>query len=85
MRYSYRVFGGLRFFERQEVKHALAYLRLLASDDDAGALLRVINFPRAALVPARSNNCRISRRSAAQLVGGGERKGSDECRARSAE
>jgi DNA helicase-2/ATP-dependent DNA helicase PcrA len=42
---SYRVYGGLRFFERQEVKHALAYLRLLANADDDGALLRVINFP----------------------------------------
>ncbi len=42
---AYRVYGGLRFFERQEVKHALAYLRLLASDADDGALLRVINFP----------------------------------------
>jgi DNA helicase-2/ATP-dependent DNA helicase PcrA len=42
---SYRVFGGLRFFERQEIKHALAYLRLLASDGDDGALTRVINFP----------------------------------------
>ena len=42
---AYRVYGGLRFFERQEIKHALAYLRLLASDDDDGALTRVINFP----------------------------------------
>ncbi|MDZ7657433.1 MAG: 3'-5' exonuclease [Sulfurimicrobium sp.] len=42
---SYRVYGGLRFFERQEIKHALAYLRLLANPDDDGALLRVINFP----------------------------------------
>jgi DNA helicase-2/ATP-dependent DNA helicase PcrA len=33
----YRVYGGLRFFERQEIKHALAYLRLLASDEDDGA------------------------------------------------
>jgi DNA helicase-2/ATP-dependent DNA helicase PcrA len=41
----YRVYGGLRFFERQEVKHALAYLRLTANTDDDGALLRVINFP----------------------------------------
>jgi DNA helicase-2/ATP-dependent DNA helicase PcrA len=41
----YRVYGGLRFFERQEVKHALAYLRLLASDEDDGAFLRVVNFP----------------------------------------
>ncbi|MGH8622446.1 MAG: 3'-5' exonuclease, partial [Burkholderiales bacterium] len=41
----YRVYGGLRFFERQEVKHALAYLRLVANPDDDGALARVINFP----------------------------------------
>lgn len=41
----YRVYGGLRFFERAEIKHALAYLRLTASGDDDTALLRVINFP----------------------------------------
>jgi DNA helicase-2/ATP-dependent DNA helicase PcrA len=41
----YRVYGGLRFFERQEIKHALAYLRLVANPDDDGALTRVINFP----------------------------------------
>ncbi|WP_148714353.1 UvrD-helicase domain-containing protein [Chitinolyticbacter meiyuanensis] len=41
----YRVYGGLRFYERQEIKHALAYLRLIASNDDDNALLRVINFP----------------------------------------
>ncbi len=41
----YRVYGGLRFFERQEVKHALAYLRLLANPDDDAAFLRVVNFP----------------------------------------
>jgi DNA helicase II / ATP-dependent DNA helicase PcrA len=41
----YRVYGGMRFFERQEVKHALAYLRLIANPDDDNALLRVVNFP----------------------------------------
>nr|WP_294867289.1 UvrD-helicase domain-containing protein [uncultured Pseudogulbenkiania sp.] len=41
----YRVYGGLRFFERQEIKHALAYLRLIANPDDDNALLRVINIP----------------------------------------
>ncbi|HYH41268.1 MAG TPA: 3'-5' exonuclease, partial [Burkholderiales bacterium] len=41
----YRVYGGLRFFERQEIKHALAYLRLVASGDDDGAFLRIVNFP----------------------------------------
>ena len=41
----YRVYGGLRFFERQEIKHALAYLRLLANPSDDTAFLRVVNFP----------------------------------------
>ena len=41
----YRVYGGMRFFERAEVKHALAYLRLLAAADDDAAFLRVVNFP----------------------------------------
>jgi DNA helicase-2/ATP-dependent DNA helicase PcrA len=41
----YRVYGGLRFFERAEVKHALAYLRLIEQDDDDGAFLRVVNYP----------------------------------------
>jgi DNA helicase-2/ATP-dependent DNA helicase PcrA len=41
----YRVYGGLRFFERQEIKHALAYLRLASHPEDDGAFLRVVNFP----------------------------------------
>jgi DNA helicase-2/ATP-dependent DNA helicase PcrA len=41
----YRVYGGLRFFERQEIKHALAYLRLIANPDDDNAFLRIVNFP----------------------------------------
>ena len=41
----YRVYGGLRFFERAEVKHALAYLRLIAATQDDGSFLRVVNFP----------------------------------------
>src|SRR5213078_675417 len=36
----YRVYGGLRFFERAEIKHALAYLRLINASDDDGAFLR---------------------------------------------
>src|SRR4029453_8387045 len=41
----YRVYGGMRFFERAEGKHALAYLRLIAEPGDDGAFLRVVNFP----------------------------------------
>ena len=42
---AYRVYGGLRFFERQEIKHALAYLRLVANPHDDTAFARVVNFP----------------------------------------
>lgn len=41
----YRVYGGLRFFERAEIKHALAYLRLLENRHDDTSFLRVVNFP----------------------------------------
>ncbi|MEK8047066.1 UvrD-helicase domain-containing protein [Ideonella sp. LYT19W] len=41
----YRVYGGLRFFERAEVKHALAYLRLIENCNDDTSYLRVVNFP----------------------------------------
>jgi len=41
----YRVYGGLRFFERAEIKHALAYLRLMDNADDDNSFSRVVNFP----------------------------------------
>jgi DNA helicase-2/ATP-dependent DNA helicase PcrA len=43
--FPYRVYGGLRFFERAEVKHALAYLRLMENPNDDTSFLRVVNFP----------------------------------------
>ncbi|QCX49015.1 UvrD-helicase domain-containing protein [Ralstonia pseudosolanacearum] len=41
----YKVYGGLRFFERAEIKHALAYLQLLENSDNDAAFGRVVNFP----------------------------------------
>jgi len=69
----YRVYGGLRFFERAEVKHALAYLRLIENADDDTSFLRVVNFP-ARGIGARSieqlqDAARASGRSLAQSVG----------------
>src|SRR5260221_2037081 len=60
---AYKVYGGLRFFERQEVKHALAYLRLAANPDDDTAFTRVVNFPPRG----------IGARSVEQLQEAGER------------
>jgi DNA helicase-2/ATP-dependent DNA helicase PcrA len=41
----YKVYGGLRFFERAEIKHALAYLRILENPNDDTSFLRIVNFP----------------------------------------
>lgn len=42
---SYRIYGGVRFFDRAEVKDALAYLRLIVNTHDDTAFERVVNFP----------------------------------------
>lgn len=42
---AYRVYGGLRFFDRQEIKHVLSYLRLILNSNDNEAFLRVVNVP----------------------------------------
>ena len=69
----YRVYGGLRFFERAEVKHALAYLRLIENPNDDTSFLRVSNFPTRG-IGARSmellqDAARSSARSLYQSVG----------------
>jgi ATP-dependent DNA helicase UvrD/PcrA len=69
----YRVYGGLRFFERAEVKHALAYLRLIENPNDDTSYLRVVNFPTRG-IGARSieqlqDEARVSGRSLCQSAG----------------
>jgi DNA helicase-2/ATP-dependent DNA helicase PcrA len=69
----YRVYGGLRFFERAEIKHALAYLRLLENPNDDTSFLRVVNFPArgigARTLEQLQDAARHSGRSLAQSVG----------------
>jgi DNA helicase II / ATP-dependent DNA helicase PcrA len=68
----YRVYGGLRFFERAEVKHALAYLRLIENANDDTSFLRVVNFPArgigARTIELLQDAARTSGRSLAQSV-----------------
>jgi DNA helicase II / ATP-dependent DNA helicase PcrA len=69
----YKVYGGLRFFERAEVKHALSYLRLIENANDDTSFLRVVNFPTrgigARTVELLQDAARASGRSLAQSVG----------------
>lgn len=64
----YRIYGGLRFFERQEIKDALAYMRLINMPNDDAAFERVINTPSRGLgektvdairLHARQQNCAL--------------------------
>ncbi len=70
----YRVYGGLRFFERAEIKDALAYLRLIAHRDDDTSFERVVNRPTRGIGArtveamrnyARANGCSLWRAAAA--------------------
>jgi len=75
----YRVYGGLRFFERAEIKHALAYLRLLENPNDDTSYLRVVNFPTrgigARTLEQLQDAARTSGRSLYQSVGAVAGKG----------
>ena len=66
----YKVYGGLRFFERAEIKNALAYLRLLENPRDDTSFLRAVNFPpaghRCAQPGAIAGHCQIQRLLAAR-------------------
>ena len=70
----YRVYGGLRFFERAEIKDALAYLRLIANRDDDSSFERVVNRPTRGIGArtveqmrsyARANSCSMWRAAGA--------------------
>ena len=75
----YKVYGGLRFFERAEVKHALGYLRLIENPNDDTSFLRVVNFPTrgigARTIELLQDAARTSGRSLYQSVGAVAGKG----------
>ena len=75
----YKVYGGLRFFERAEIKHALSYLRLIENPNDDTSFLRVVNFPArgigARTLEQLQDVARQSGRSLAQSIGSVTGKG----------
>jgi len=73
----YRVYGGLRFFERAEIKDALAYLRLTANRDDDASFERVVNLPTRGIGArsmeivreySRANACSLWRAAGASIA-----------------
>ncbi len=60
---SYRVYGGVRFFERAEIKDVLAYLRLLVNHGDDAAFERVINLPTRGIGEAALSSLRTQAKS----------------------
>ncbi len=55
----YRVYGGLRFFERMEIKNALAYLRVMSNHHDDASFERVINTPTRGIGAKALDNIRL--------------------------
>jgi DNA helicase-2/ATP-dependent DNA helicase PcrA len=60
----YRVVGGLRFYERQEIRDAIAYLRIVAQPDDDLAFERIVNVPKRGLGSASLRSLHVLARSA---------------------
>ncbi|NOH81585.1 DNA helicase II [Vibrio sp. RE86] len=58
----YRIYGGMRFFERQEIKDALSYLRLMANRNDDAAFERVVNTPTRGLGDKTLETIRLAAR-----------------------
>ncbi len=78
-RIPYRVYGGLRFFERAEIKDALAYLRLIANRKDDASFERVVNLPTRGVGAksldivrdyARAHGCSLWEAAAAAIAAG---------------
>jgi DNA helicase-2/ATP-dependent DNA helicase PcrA len=75
----YRVYGGLRFFERAEIKDALAYLRMIANPEDDASFERAVNMPPRGIGPRTLDGVRAHARefgsplwqAAHELVQGG--------------
>jgi DNA helicase-2/ATP-dependent DNA helicase PcrA len=59
----YRVIGGPRFYERAEIRDAMAYLRLVASTDDSLAFERIVNLPKRGLGEAALQTIHVTARA----------------------
>jgi DNA helicase-2/ATP-dependent DNA helicase PcrA len=68
----YRVIGGLRFYERQEIRDAIAYMRVLTSPSDDLAFERIVNLPRRGVGDAALRTMHDARATAGSLYAGAD-------------
>ena len=82
----YKIFGGLKFYERAEIKNVMAYFKLLVNPFDEESFLRIINFPKRGIgevtvdkivLSARDYNFRSSDVEHTYFLWSGVRKGED--------
>jgi len=76
-RLPYKVYGGLRFFERAEVKDALAYLRLIANRDDDASFERIVNLPTRGIGARSMDTLREAARAAGSTLWAAATTGAD--------
>lgn len=57
----YQIVGGIKFYDRKEIKDILSYLRLISNPDDDNSLLRIVNEPKRGLAIRRWRKCRQKR------------------------
>jgi len=68
MRIPYRIIGGLRFYQRKEIKDILAYLRVIANPSDDISLLRIINVPKRGIGDATINSLKAAAEEGNQSI-----------------
>lgn len=68
----YRIFGGLKFFDRAEIKNILAYLKIIVNPSDSAAFERIINFPKRGVgkvtVDSIEANAKMQGKSAIEFI-----------------
>ena len=67
---NYKIFGGLSFYQRKEIKDVMAYLKLIINNDDDESLIRIINYPTRGIGLTTIDRIRRKSENQSQIIGG---------------